>query len=34
MNDRLGTALQQAGVSAPPGRAEWLEIAGHNTSAA
>ena len=31
MNDRLGAALQQAGVGGPPRRAEWLEIAGHNT---
>jgi hypothetical protein len=34
MDDRLGAALQQAGVSGPPKRAEWLEIAGHNTTEA
>jgi hypothetical protein len=31
MDDRLGAALQEAGVTAPPARAEWLDVAGWST---
>jgi hypothetical protein len=29
MNGRLGPALQQAGVTAPPTRVEWLGLVAH-----
>lgn len=29
MNDRLAAALQQAGVTEPPTRVEWLDLAAH-----
>jgi hypothetical protein len=29
MNERLGRALQEGGVTAPPTRVEWLDIAAH-----
>jgi hypothetical protein len=29
MQDRLGRALQEGGVSGPPGRVEWLDLAAH-----
>jgi hypothetical protein len=31
MNERLGRALQEGGVTEPPSRVEWLEVAGYNT---
>jgi len=31
MNDRLGRALQEAGATGPPARAEWLELAAYHT---
>jgi hypothetical protein len=31
MNERLGSALQEGGVSDPPSRAEWLEQTTHHT---
>jgi hypothetical protein len=31
MDDRLGRALQEGGVSAPPARVEWLELAAYNS---
>ena len=31
MRDRLGAALQQAGVAGPPARMEWLELVGYST---
>lgn len=31
MNGRLGKALQDAGVTGPPSRAEWLDIASYRT---
>ena len=30
MADRLGKALQEGGVDAPPSRAEWLDLAAHH----
>ena len=30
MNGRLAGALQEAGVSAPPTRVEWLDLAAHH----
>jgi hypothetical protein len=30
MNERLGAALQKGGVSAPPTRVEWLELAAYH----
>jgi hypothetical protein len=27
MNERLGRALQEGGISGPPARAEWLDLA-------
>jgi hypothetical protein len=30
MNDRLGRALQQGGVTEPPARVEWVELAAHH----
>jgi hypothetical protein len=29
MEDRLGRALQEGGISGPPSRAEWLDLAAH-----
>lgn len=29
MEDRLGRALQEGGITEPPARAEWLELAAH-----
>ena len=29
MNERLGKALQDSGVTDPPSRMEWLDIAGY-----
>jgi hypothetical protein len=29
MDERLGAALQDAGVTEPPARAEWLELGGY-----
>ena len=31
MNDRLGRALQEGGVTGPPSHAEWIELAAHHT---
>jgi len=31
MNERLGQALQEGGISGPPGRAEWLDVAAHHS---
>jgi hypothetical protein len=31
MSQRLGRALHAGGVTSPPTRAEWLELAAHNT---
>lgn len=31
MNERLGRALQEGGVTGPPTRMEWLELAAYNT---
>jgi hypothetical protein len=31
MNDRLGAALQTAGVTEPPTRAEWLDLEAQST---
>jgi hypothetical protein len=33
MNERLGRALQEGGITAPPARAEWLELAAYNSPA-
>jgi hypothetical protein len=33
MDERLGRALQEAGVTSPPSRAEWLDLAAHHTLA-
>ncbi len=30
MADRLGRALAEGGISGPPARAEWLELAAHH----
>ncbi|QEC49536.1 hypothetical protein FSW04_19480 [Baekduia soli] len=32
MHDRLGRALQEGGITAPPARVEWLELAGYSTA--
>ena len=29
MDGRLGQALQEGGITAPPSRVEWLELAGY-----
>jgi len=29
MNDRLGRALAEGGVTGPPSRVEWLDLAAH-----
>jgi hypothetical protein len=34
MNDRLGRALQEGGVSGPPARVEWLELAAYHSPGA
>lgn len=34
MNGRLGRALQEGGVADPPSRAEWLDLAAHNSPGA
>ena len=31
MNERLGPALQEGGISDPPSRAEWLDLASHHS---
>jgi hypothetical protein len=31
MNERLGAALQEGGITDPPSRAEWLDLAAHHT---
>jgi hypothetical protein len=31
MNERLGRALQEGGVTNPPSRVEWLELAAYNS---
>ena len=31
MEDRLGRALQEGGISAPPSRIEWIDLAAHRT---
>jgi hypothetical protein len=31
LNDRLGPALQQGGVTDPPTRAEWLDLAAYSS---
>jgi hypothetical protein len=33
MDGRLGAALQAGGVTAPPSRVEWLDLAAHHTLA-
>ncbi len=33
MNERLGRALQESGVTAPPTRVEWLALAAHGSPA-
>ena len=33
MSERLGRALQEGGVSGPPARMEWIEIAGLHSAA-
>lgn len=30
MHGRLGRALQEGGISGPPARVEWLELAAHH----
>ena len=30
MNERLGRALQEGGISEPPTRVEWLDLAAHH----
>lgn len=31
MNERLGPALQEGGITGPPSRAEWLDVASHHS---
>jgi hypothetical protein len=31
MNGRLGRALQEGGISEPPTRVQWLELAAHHS---
>ena len=31
MNDRLGRALQEGGINAPPSRVEWIELAAYRS---
>ncbi len=31
MNDRLGRALQEGGISAPPSRVEWIELVAYRS---
>jgi hypothetical protein len=31
MDERLGPALQQGGVTDPPTRSDWVELHGHHT---
>jgi hypothetical protein len=31
MNDRLGQALREGGITSPPSRVEWLELAGYHS---
>jgi hypothetical protein len=33
MEDRLGPALQAAGVTGPPSRMEWVNLAAYHTAA-
>jgi hypothetical protein len=30
MEGRLGPAMQDGGITGPPGRVEWLELAAHH----
>lgn len=34
MAERLGRALQEGGVTAPPARVQWLEVGGYSTPGA
>lgn len=34
MNERLGRALQEGGITSPPTRVEWLELAAYNSPGA
>ncbi|MBV9681084.1 MAG: hypothetical protein JO046_04790 [Solirubrobacterales bacterium] len=34
MKNRLGQALQEGGVTAPPSRIEWLDLAAYNSPGA
>jgi hypothetical protein len=31
MSERLGRALQEGGISGPPARVEWVELAAHRS---
>jgi hypothetical protein len=31
MTEKLGRALQEGGVTGPPSRAEWLDLAAHRS---
>jgi hypothetical protein len=31
MNERLGRALQEGGITEPPARVEWLDLAAYNS---
>ncbi len=31
MNERLGPALQQGGITDPPSRADWVDLHAHHT---
>lgn len=31
MNDRLGRALREGGITGPPTRIEWLDLAAHSS---
>ncbi|MDX6563337.1 MAG: hypothetical protein QOD65_3151 [Gaiellales bacterium] len=31
MNDRLGRALQEGGITGPPSRAEWIDLAAYRS---
>jgi hypothetical protein len=32
MEGRLGRALQEGGITAPPSRMEWLDLAAHHVA--